>query len=278
MDFAHTAQTILAGAALALACASLSVFVVARRWAFIGEGIGHSGFGGAGTAWLLALLFPSLDQPWVPQVAVVLACLATAIAIAYLTRTDRINSDTAIGIFLVASLAWGFLANQVYYSVHHVVPQGFDTFLFGQLSGPIDPRFVMAAVALSAAVVLILFMLGKEIIAYCLDPVTAEASGVRVGFIHYLLLTLVAVMIILGMRMMGGVLVTALLVLPGATAMLLSGQLRKVVFASLLTAVLAAVIGVAVNLRWHFLPAGPAIVLVLFLEFVIVWVYQRVRG
>src|SRR5450432_3142052 len=104
-------NTILTAAALALACAVLSVVVVLRRWAFIGEGIGHSGFGGAGTAWLLMLVIPAMDKPWVPYVSIVIFCLATALAIGALSRSEqRINADAVIGIFLVASLAWGFLA------------------------------------------------------------------------------------------------------------------------------------------------------------------------
>lgn len=270
--------TLLAGAALAIACSAMSIFVVARRWAFVGEGIGHSGFGGAGTAWLLALAFPALDQPWLPQAAVVVACIATGLGIAFITRGQRVNSDAAIGIFLVASLAWGFLAQQIYFNARHVVPQGFETYLFGQLRGPIDPAYVMATVAISAAVILTLTMLAKEIIAYCLDPVMAQASGVRVTFVHYLLMLLLALLIVLGMRLMGGVLVTALLVLPGATAMLMSERLRIVVAWSLVTALVAALAGVAVNLRWTFLPAGPAIVLVLFIEFLIAWTWTKTRG
>lgn len=274
----NVVNTLAAGAALAIACASLSVFVVARHWAFIGEGIGHSGFGGAGTAWLLGLLFPSLDQTWLTHVAVVIACFATALAIAFLTRGDRVNSDAAIGIFLVASLAWGFLAQQVYFHVKHVVPQGFETFLFGQLGAPLVPGYVFSTICLSAAVIITLLMLGKEIIAYCLDPVMAQASGVRAGFVHYLLLLLVALMIVLGMRLMGGVLVTALLVLPGATAMLLSDRLRNVVAWALVTALIAAIVGVSVNLRWAYLPAGPAIVLLLFLQFAGAWSWKKFRG
>src|SRR3954468_10901208 len=97
----------LTACAIACACALLSVAVVLRRWAFIGEGIGHAGFGGAGTAWLLALLFPALDQSWFVFAVVVAFCLATSLAIGRLSRSSRVSADAAIGIFLVASLAWG---------------------------------------------------------------------------------------------------------------------------------------------------------------------------
>src|ERR1041384_1633873 len=101
---------LLATSALAVACALLSVVVVVRRWAFIGEGISHSGFGGAGTAWLLMLLIPALDQPWVPYAILIVFSLLTAMAIGAISRGKRVNADAAIGVFLVASLAWGFLA------------------------------------------------------------------------------------------------------------------------------------------------------------------------
>ena len=97
-------NALVASSALALACAVLSIFVIARHWAFIGEGISHSGFGGAGTAWLLALLVPGLDQPWVVYAAVVVFCVLTALAIGKLSRGQRVTSDAAIGIFLVALL------------------------------------------------------------------------------------------------------------------------------------------------------------------------------
>src|SRR3954467_3567487 len=101
-----TSPAVLTALAMAIACATLSVFVVARRWAFIGEGISHSGFGGAGVAWLIMLAGPStVDQTWLPYSTAALFCIATAVAIGWLSRGNRVSSDTAIGIFLVASLA-----------------------------------------------------------------------------------------------------------------------------------------------------------------------------
>ena len=105
---------ILTTVSVAAACAVLSVFVVSRRWAFIGEGIGHSGFGGAVKVWMLSLAFPSLYAPWVVYGGVVVFCLATALGIAYLGRPrGGASIDAVIGIFLVASVAWGFLGREL---------------------------------------------------------------------------------------------------------------------------------------------------------------------
>jgi len=262
---------------IALACAVLSVLVVARRWAFIGEGISHSGFGGAGTAWVLSLVFPSLDQPWLPYLCVIVFCILTALAIGVLTHRNRVNSDAAIGIFMVASLAWGFLGREIYRAARHgVEPTGFDEFLFGQINA-ISTQYAIATVMLCLAVLVITASLAKEIVFYCFDPVMAEASGVRSGFIHYLLTMLVTLTIILGLRVVGSVMVTALLVLPGATAMLLSQRLRAVMTWAIATAVLGTLVGVMIGIRWRFIPAGPAIVLALFVQFVVAAIASRLR-
>lgn len=261
-------NALLASAALALACSVLSLFVIARHWAFIGEGISHSGFGGAGTAWLLALFVPSLDHPWVVAASVVVFCLLTALAIGRISRGQRVTSDAAIGIFLVASLAWGFLAQRVYLHFNHAVPVGFETLLFGD-ARTIGTEYAVLAVAVSIAVLLTVAALGKEILAYCFDPQLAETSGVRGAFIHYLLMVLLGVVIVAGVRVLGSVMMTALLVLPGAAAMLLSDRLRTTLILSMAIALVGAVGGVLISLRWPFVPAGAAIVLLLFVEFLV---------
>src|SRR5687767_2147178 len=260
---------LITACAMAVACATLSVFVVARRWAFIGEGISHSGFGGAGTAWLVALLFPSLDpqQRWTPYLGVILFCLLTAVAIAYVTRARKVAPDTAIGIFMVASLAWGFVAQGVYLRARNANPAGWETFLFGNTHGLSLP-FALAAVAVCGGVVAAVALMSKEIVFYCFDPAMAEASGVRAGFVHYLLILLVTFTIIIGARVVGTVLVTAMLVLPGATALALSTRLRRVVAGAVAVGLGGTLLGLWASRRWQFLGAGPAIVLAMFAIFV----------
>lgn len=277
LPLATLEPAIVIAAAIAVACAVLSVFVVSRRWAFIGEGISHSGFGGAGTAWLLALAFPAVfDRPWMPYAGVVVFSLATALAIGYLTRRHRVDSDTAIGIFLVASLAWGFLAYSLYQQQRLTTPPDWGTLLFGRMEA-MSWAFSAPALLVCAAVVATVAFLGKEIVAYSFDPDLAEAAGVPVRFIHYLLMVLLALTIVLGVRVAGSVLVAALLVLPGATAMQLSDRLRTVLATSVGVGLCGALAGLAVRARWSAVPTGPAIVLVLFVLFVVSLGVGRVR-
>src|SRR5688572_457134 len=107
-------NALITAAAMGVACALLSVLVVLRRWAFVGEGISHAGFGGVGTAWLLSLAIPGLGNPGAAYGVAILFCLAMALVIGWLSRRDRLSADAAIGIVLVASLAWGFVAMGIY--------------------------------------------------------------------------------------------------------------------------------------------------------------------
>jgi ABC-type Mn2+/Zn2+ transport system permease subunit len=269
---------LVAFSCVAVACALLSMVVVTRRWAFIGEGIGHSGFGGAGTAWLLMTLFPALGQSMaLTNALVVLFALAAALGMGMLSRRGQISADVAVGIFLVATVAWGFLGQHVY-RIHHnnSEPAGFNTLFFGQPQG-VSIEYAMAAISIMLGVIVTLVALRKEVLAYCIDPQLAQVSGVAVGFVHYLLITMVAITTIIGMQVVGTLLITALLVLPGATAQRLSKRLG--VFAAICVAVglCGAVVGWAVHERWRVVPVGPAIVLVMFALFVLGTIASKVR-
>ena len=275
-------NALLTAGALGIACAVLSVVVVLRRWAFIGEGISHAGFGGIGTGWLLSLVIPLFGNQAVVYLVAVLFCIATALAIGYISRddlaTDRVTGDAAIGIFLVTSLAWGFLALTIYLQ-HHPTggAENWDAYLFGQIN-LVSREMMIAGLCLSAAVVLVVGMLWKEIIAYAFDPAIARVSGVRVGVIHYLLMVLLAMLIVIGMKLAGNVLVTALLVLPGATALLVSRRLPVVVGISVGVGLSGAVGGLVITSAYlKSVPSGPAMVMVMVLEFVVAYVVSRLR-
>jgi ABC-type Mn2+/Zn2+ transport system permease subunit len=284
-------RALLTAGALGTACATLSVIVVLRRWAFIGEGIAHAGFGGISTGWLLSLAFPVLGNSGSVYAIAVLFCMAVALSIGYVTREigngrangESFGADSAIGIFLVASLAWGTLALALY-NRHRGGGTGAGTggseemymrYLLGTI-GHVSPETMTAGVALSAAVVFAVAALFKEILYYALDPLMARVSGVRVGVVHYLLMLLLAVTIIVGMRIAGSLLVTALLILPGAAALLLARRLSAVMSVSVFVGFTGSVGGLLVS-RW-FWPAfnsGPAIVLVMFVEFLLAYAWSK---
>ncbi len=273
--------TLILAASMGVACALLSVIVVLRRWAFIGEGISHAGFGGIGSAWLLSLAFPLLESEAAAYLVAVGFCVGVALAIAYVTQPrgheEKLASDSAIGIFMVASLAWGFVALRLYRNARPGGPAAdWERYLFGEISTA-SSATAMAAVVVMVIVLMAVFALLKEIMAYSFDPQLARISGVRTALVHYLLMLMLALVIVIGMRLAGNILITALLVLPGATALLLSRRLYVVLALSIASGLAGSVGGIFTQ---HYLlptlPVGPAIVLALFALFLCSLLIQSV--
>lgn len=264
--------------ALGVACALLSVLVVLRRWAFIGEGVSHAGFGGVGTAWILSLAFPVLGNQGAAYAVAVVFCMTMALIIGWVSRRDRLNADAAIGIVLVASLSWGFVALRAYDIAGRPngSPSGWEVYLLGEVQNLSTPAMV-SGVCISLAVILTLCFLGKEILFYCLDPDLAEVSGVPARFLHYLLMIMLALVIVVGMRLAGQLLVTALLVLPGATALTLSRDFKVVLGTSIVTSLIGIVTGLALRAGYPKLPSGPPMVLTLVVLFAAAYAWRLFR-
>lgn len=268
--------TAVALLALAAACGVLSLIVLWRRWAFLGEAIAHAGFGGAGTAWMLAALIPSLDSSGVVTVGVVVFGIVTALAIGIVNRGERIHSDTAIGAFLTGALAWGFVGQEAYLRVFHRAPAGFQSLLFGQtqLLGPLHAQMALALLALTLGV---LIFWRRQILMYCLDSTLAQTGGINTGAVHYGLIVLVAIAITTGVPLVGSVLITAMLILPGATATLITRRFGITIFLATAISIAGTTAGMLLNHYFQALPQGPAIVLSLLTVFLIAWAITRRR-
>jgi ABC-type Mn2+/Zn2+ transport system permease subunit len=269
----------VAGIALATVCSLLSVIVVSKRMAFIGEGIAHAGFGGLGTALFLGLTGSGLAAggTWKTDLVVLAFCLATALAIGLLTRRRHVEPDSAIGIMLVAAMAWGVLmidlhrnlqSQDWYVRLFGSQPRAFNTesFLFGSLAN-VGAYDAWLAVGAAIVILLLLAALFKEILFYAFDETVSQVFGVPTRWIHYLMLALLSVTIVLTVRLAGIVLVSALLVIPGATASLLSRRLGRVLALALLIGLVGVVGGLSLSLAAGNLSTGPCIVAVLCILF-----------
>ena len=170
---------------------------------------------------------------------------------------------------MAASLAWGYIAFAIraHTPGHGVgVESGWDAYLVGSLEN-ISVMSMFGAIVIAGVVLLTIGLLGRQILFYCLDPVLAQVSGVPAAAIHYLLALLLAMVIICGMPLLGNLLAPALVILPGALALALSQRIGTVVTLAIGATLAAILIGLGVAAHWPFIPAGPAIVLALFAEF-----------
>ena len=235
-----------AGVILAALLAALGIFVTLRKMAFFGDGIAHSSLAGIAIA-LLCGFAP------LPTALVWAVCIA--VAIHRLERSTRLPSDTLIGIFFTASMALGV----VLMSFTHGYQPELVTYLFGSILS-VQQSDLTVIVAASAVIIGWLWTSFGELTYASLAAESAAVAGVPVERLGLMLYVALAVATVLGVKVLGIVLVSALLVLPPATSRMLTSTFRGYVGASIVISVVTAVLGLTASYLYD-LPSGAAIIL-----------------
>ncbi len=227
-------------------CSMIGVFVVLRGLAFIGAGTAHAAFAGIALAYLIGA------QPMPLAIAF---GLGTAWATGLLEERGRLKLDVSIGIFYTATMALAILFIGLMKTYNAEV----YGYLFGSILSVTSEELRWTGI-LAFLVVGLIVLFSKEFFFLAFDQDMAEASGVPARRFFFLLLTLVAVTIVVSLKVVGAILVFALLLIPAATAYQLTSSLRRMMNYSVAIGVLVSVTGVLLSFQFD-LPAGPAIVL-----------------
>lgn len=249
------AQRALAGGIIiALLCSLISFFVVVRRLAFVGMGISHAAFGGVAIG-LAAGINPMLSAGGF--------CAAVAMGIGWFSRKGRIHEDTVIGILFATAMALGVVLVRM--------AGAYNLDLMGYLFGSIlamswTDVIIVAAIGVPVALFIVLFF--KELLFISFDEETAAASGLAVRSVYYGLLVTMALTVVVSIKLVGIILVSALLVIPGAAGMQLFRNYRGALLASLAVGVVSVVLGLYLSF-WYDVASGATIVLVMFALFLL---------
>ncbi|MBX3383710.1 MAG: metal ABC transporter permease [Phycisphaeraceae bacterium] len=279
-------QAALAGLAVVTLCGVLSVFVVVKRLGFVGQGVSHAALGGVGVAAIVAAfgLIPgdgtSAAGLW--QWAIVTAfCVLSAVGIAAAGDRRALPFDTAIGMFLVGSMALGAILVQIGRETatsrgQSGMTQSWESILFGSIMGT-GLGDVALAWGACIGVLLVLWGVRRPLLFWGFDSATSRAFGVPASGVKYALMVLLAVAVVTAMRLTGVILATALLVLPGATALRLTGRLWPSIGFSVGSGVLALLAGLVLSIEtdWQ---AGPSVVVVQCVLFVAACVAGWLKG
>jgi zinc transport system permease protein len=228
---------IVGGMLAAATCAAIGLFMLLRREALIGEGIAHVSFGGIALGLFIGV-YPIYT-------ALLLSIIAT-LSITWLRRKGIANSDAAIGIVVAFGLSLGLVLLSL--------SGGFNVDLFSYLFGSIltiDIQDLSISAALAIGVLAFLGALHKEVLSITFDEKAARVSGIPVEGITIAFNILVAFTVALSIKIIGILLVTALLILPGVAAMQLRlsfrGTMAFAVAASAVSVILGVVISAAVD-------------------------------
>ncbi len=218
-------RALLAGTALAAAGALLGVFIVQRGLGLLSDGLAHATFGGLALGLLLGA---SLDR----AIGVALPfTVAIALGIQYVRRRTRLGGEVATGVFFAVSFAAGILFLGLRSA--RAAPVNVEALLFGSLLA-VSPEALATILVVAAAVLGVLAWLGRRLAYATFDPELATLSGVPVAAMEYALLALTAVVVVVGVKTVGVVLVSAFVVIPAATANLLGRSLAGIAGLSVL--------------------------------------------
>jgi ABC-type Mn2+/Zn2+ transport system permease subunit len=254
LGYAFMQRALFAGALIGALCAMIGVYVVLKGLSFIGAGIAHASFGGVALGFMLGLN---------PVVTAVVFCLLTAWSIGLVVQTTQVKEDTAVGIFFASTMAFGILLIGLM--------QGYNIDLFGYLFGSIlavGVQDLWITLGLGIFILTIVGLFYKELLFVTFDAEMAEVTGLPAGKIYFLLITLIALTVVLSIKVVGIVLVSALLITPAAAAYQLTQEFRRMMALSILIGVGSAVGGLLLSYRLD-TASGATIVLLATLFFFI---------
>jgi zinc transport system permease protein len=255
-------RALIVGLILGILMALLGVLVVLRRLSFFADAIGHSALTGIALGLLLQFN---------PFITALLFAVAVAAGITLVKRFSKLPIDTLLGIAFPAAVAVGVILVRL--------TPGYQTdliaFLFGDIL-TVNNSDVILSIGLALVTVTLLVLSGKALITIAVDESLAQAEGVAVIWYELLLLMLLAGVIALAIKLVGIVLVTAMLVTPAASAQNIAWSLSTMFIFSAVISVVAVSVGMLMS-AWLNVPSGPAIVLAAAVCFVLSLLFKPLK-
>ena len=239
-------RALAVGGAVSLCAALLGVSLVLKRYSMIGDGLSHVGFAVLALSGAMGASNASLTV----AIPVVVIC---AVILLRITESSQIRGDAAIAVLSTLSLAVGYIA--MYKAGTNV---DVNSYMFGNMF-TIKKGEAYFSLAAAAVVVLLFILFYHKIFAVTFDESFAGAVGVSAGMYNIVIASLTAVIIVLGMRMMGTLLISALIIFPALTSMRVFKSFRSVVISSAALSLVCFFVGV-ISAHVLTVPAGSAVV------------------
>lgn len=250
-----------AGGIFVSLCASLlGVSLVLKRYSMIGDGLSHVSFGALSVA---------IAVGWSPLAVSIPVVVLAAFFLLRITENGKVKSDAAIAMISASALAVGILVT----SMTTGMTTDISSYMFGSILA-MTPSDVRLSVVLSVIVLGLFIFCYHKLFAVTFDENFAKATGVRVGFYNILIAILTAVTIVLGMRMMGAMLVSSLIIFPALTSMRVFKSFFGVIISSGLISVICFFAGMVVSYTFS-TPAGASVVVANLICFLLFSAWQK---
>lgn len=235
-------RALIAGLITALVCPVVGLFVVVRRQSLIGDGLGHIAFAGITSGYLLGFY---------PFFMAALVTAGGALGIEWLRRRQRHFSDMALAIFFYAGVAMAI----IFSSMTKMPTGGILSFLFGSIITVTQQDLLIIGLC-SALVLIVVVFLFKPFILIAFDEDAALIAGLPVEKLGYLFSLLTALVVVVGMTVVGILLVSALMIVPVASALLYRQSFRRTMVLAVLYSLSAVLTGLILSFYLNIAPGG----------------------
>lgn len=263
LQYPFMQRALIVGALVSLCAALLGVSLVLKRYSMIGDGLSHVGF---------CALSVAAATNLAPLAVAIPAVMAAAFVLLRINERTRIKGDAAIAMFSTTAMAVGVIVISMTEGMGEV-----SDYLFGKILSLTDSD-VAISIALCVCVLAIFVFLYHRLFAVTFDEPFARATGTRVGALNTLIAMLTAVTIVIGMRMMGTMLISSLVIFPALTAMRVFNRFRDVAFGAGAISVVCFLIGILLSSLFERMPAGACVVAVNAAMFIVFSCVGAIRG
>ncbi len=247
LSYAFMRRAIIVGVLVALCAALLGVSLVLKRYSMIGDGLSHVGFGALCVALAMNVAPLAISVPVV---------IIAAFLLLRISDGSRIKGDAAIALISSTSLAVGILVTSITTGLNSDV----NGYMFGSILA-MGKNDVVISIVLSAVVLVLYCFFYNKIFAVTFDEGFAAATGTKTGMYNTLIALFTAITIVIGMRIMGAMLISSLIIFPALTAMRVCKTFRSVVIVAAIVSVVCFFVGLFVSFAFS-LPAGASVVAV----------------
>lgn len=262
MSHTFIQRAILVGTLVSLCAALLGVSLVLKRYSMIGDGLSHVGFGVLTIATALGFSTPLYIA--IPCVTI------TAIILLKLGNNSKIKSDSAIALISSSALAIGVAVTSVTTGMNTDV----CNFMFGSILA-MSPSDVILSIVVSIIVAILFITYYRKLFAITFDEDFAKASGLKSKRYSNLIAILTALIIVVGMRMMGTMLISSIIIFPALTSMRIFKSFKKVVISSGVVSILSFLVGIYLSYVYS-ISTGAAIVLVNLVLFILFTIIDKI--
>jgi len=256
-------RALIVGVLVSLCSALLGVSLVLKRYSMIGDGLSHVGFSALAFAMVLNIA---------PLYVAIPVVVTAAFLLLRLSENSKIRGDAAIAMISSGALALGVFA----ISVTKGMNVDMSSYMFGSILA-MDNSDVVLSICLSIIVLCLFVVFYNRIFAVTFDENFARATGINAEVYNALIAFLSAVTIVLGMRMMGALLISSLIVFPPLSSMQVFKTFRQVILSSALLSVACFFVGLCVSYLWS-TPTGSSVVMANIVAFLIFYVLGKIQG